>query len=1077
MAKQTILSVETMSIPTYPIMDCEKMPMFNENRNHQGTTGNPYPVMPVLSVVRENCQPKDYEVVRLENDYIRLIIIPALGGRIFEAYDKINHYDFLYRQHVIKPALIGAYGLWISGGLEFNWPFHHRPSTFMPVNFSVETQEDGTGICWLSECDPTDRTRSTIGIVLHPDAAFFETRMQVSNRTPIRHSFLMWQNGAVRVNDDYQFIFPPDVNYVTHHHSSARTPLTYPIAQGPYAGIFYDQPTDISWYKNNKDATSHFAAPSKYDFFGGYDHGRRCGVIHFANHHTSPGKKMFTWGCGPLGKSWEAALTDADGPYCELMASSYSNNQPDFTWLNAYETKCFSEYWYPIGAVGKASFATLDAAVCVEPDKGVLRVQTTRAQTGLRVKLPCDGREVLSAYGNTAPGTPVEFAFTPFNGMYTVQIFGESGRELLKYAQEKYDELNYPEPIELFPHPDTLKTVQELYLQGVHLDQYRNPMNDPSVYFEEALRRDSNHIPSLIALGEYRYRRGWYAEAKELLERAVRNEHQYNLHYPDGEAEFLLGLVYDELGDTAQAYDAFWNASWSGQTVAKAMCKIAAVDGRRGEYEKMAEHSKAAVEAAARHPLANAYAALAEWKLGRIDRAQSHIKRALEYDPMNELAACVDILIKGQPLEMLWRPIRSDRSQTALDIAFDLHDAGFDQEAIEILRAIETPTTPMVAYALGYLLEKTGQSPLEALAAAATLQPRNTFPYRLCEIRVLNWALRNEKDAQARDLLACVLYDKGHFQRAVQLWREARRIDPTSALYARNLAVALFSHLYQRNEALDLLGEAMELDPSNDQLKQEFLYAATKSGMDGERRIEIIQAHPLAGKPKDDFILEYAKAHCAAGRYDEAEKIMLGHEFVPAEGGERAITSLYYAIRLRKGRKALRDGRAEEALEIFSALHERLPENLHAGNWTATELVPVYYYEAVALGCLGRVEESRTLYQRIADRLSPGLLDLAFYFGSALRALGREIDARIYLSRVRRELEKRASLRSVGWEDNVATFNSYMNNPSEQRQGMIAYNLGMIRKYEGRDDDARALFEESKRLWPENLNTWIELEF
>ena len=330
MAKQTILSVETMSIPTYPIMDCEKMPMFNENRNHQGTTGNPYPVMPVLSVVRENCQPKDYEVVRLENDYIRLIIIPALGGRIFEAYDKINHYDFLYRQHVIKPALIGAYGLWISGGLEFNWPFHHRPSTFMPVNFSVETQEDGTGICWLSECDPTDRTRSTIGIVLHPDAAFFETRMQVSNRTPIRHSFLMWQNGAVRVNDDYQFIFPPDVNYVTHHHSSARTPLTYPIAQGPYAGIFYDQPTDISWYKNNKDATSHFAAPSKYDFFGGYDHGRRCGVIHFANHHTSPGKKMFTWGCGPLGKSWEAALTDADGPYCELMASSYSNNQPDF---------------------------------------------------------------------------------------------------------------------------------------------------------------------------------------------------------------------------------------------------------------------------------------------------------------------------------------------------------------------------------------------------------------------------------------------------------------------------------------------------------------------------------------------------------------------------------------------------------------------------------------------------------------------------------------------------------------------------------------------------------------------------
>ena len=125
MTQPVIVQVETLSIPTYPIMKPENMPMFNENRMHQGTKGNPYPVKPVLSVVRENCQPRDYEVVRMENEFLRLIIIPELGGRIFEAYDKVNKYDFLYRQHCIKPALIGAYGLWISGGLEFNWPFHH----------------------------------------------------------------------------------------------------------------------------------------------------------------------------------------------------------------------------------------------------------------------------------------------------------------------------------------------------------------------------------------------------------------------------------------------------------------------------------------------------------------------------------------------------------------------------------------------------------------------------------------------------------------------------------------------------------------------------------------------------------------------------------------------------------------------------------------------------------------------------------------------------------------------------------------------------------------------------------------
>lgn len=1077
MTNRTILSVETMSIPTYPIMDCEKMPMFNENRNHQGTTGNPYPVMPVLSVVREDCQPKDYEVVRLENDFIRLIVIPALGGRIFEAYDKINHYDFLYRQHVIKPALIGAYGLWISGGLEFNWPFHHRPSTFMPVNFSTEMQADGTGICWLSECDPTDRTRSTIGIVLHPDAAFFETRMQVSNRTPIRHSFLMWQNGAVRVNDDYQFIFPPDVNYVTHHHSSSRALLTYPVAQGAYAGIYYDQPTDISWYRNNKDATSHFAAPSKYDFFGGYDHGKKCGVIHYANHHTSPGKKMFTWGCSTLGKSWEAALTDTDGPYCELMASSYSNNQPDFTWLNAYETKCFSEYWYPVGAIGKASFATLDAAVCVDPAKGILRLQTTRTQRGIQIELTCAGQTILRDAGDTLPGTPIEFSFAPFDGLYTIRITDARGAELLKYAQEKNDELHYPEPVSLYPHPDTLKTVQELYLQGVHLDQYRNPMIAPSVYYEEALRRDSEHIPSLIALGEYKYRRGWFEEAKALLEKAVRNEHLYNLHYPDGEAEYLLGLVYDELDEVDRAYDTFWNAAWSGATVSKAMSKIAAIDGRRGEYAQMAAHARTAVEASARHPLANAYAALAEWKLGNIGEAQSCLERALRYDPMNELASYAKVLVEGRDIAEFWKPLRSDFSQTALDVAFDLHDAGLDREAIDLLKAVKNPSTPMVAYALAYLLEKNGENPKEALDSAARCMPKNTFPYRLYEIRILRWALNNERDAKARDLLACVLYDKGHFEQAAELWKEARRIDPDSALYARNLAVALFSHLYRRDEALKLLEEAMDLDPQNDQIKQEFLYAATKSGLDGNRRIAVIQAHPVTGKVKDDFVLEYAKAFCVAGRYDEAEKIMLGHEFVPAEGGERAITSLYYAIRLHKGREALRDGRVEDALKIFSALHEKLPENLHAGNWAVTELIPIDYYEAVALEQLGRKEESRANYERIVHHLNPALQDLAFYYGSALRALGREIDARIYLSRVVRDLENRRSLRSIGWEDNVAMFNSYLNNPAEQRLGMIDYALGMICKYEGKDDQARTLFEKSRQLWPENLNVWVELDF
>ena len=143
--------VEQWMIPTYPSPEAEEMPMFCETRNHQGSSGNPYPARIVNAVDREHRQERPYTVIRLENDFIRVSMIPELGGRVFEAYDKTTGYDFLYRQHVIKPALIGAYGSWISGGIEFNWPYHHRPSTLMPVDYTLEREEDGTAICWMSE--------------------------------------------------------------------------------------------------------------------------------------------------------------------------------------------------------------------------------------------------------------------------------------------------------------------------------------------------------------------------------------------------------------------------------------------------------------------------------------------------------------------------------------------------------------------------------------------------------------------------------------------------------------------------------------------------------------------------------------------------------------------------------------------------------------------------------------------------------------------------------------------------------------------------------------------------------------
>ena len=127
---------EKVSIPTYGLGKAEKNPVFLENRVYQGSSGKVYPHS-VTETVSDEKTLHEYQAVYLENEYISVMFLPELGGRVQRATDKTNGYDFVYYNHVIKPAMVGLTGPWISGGIEFNWPQHHRPSTFDPVNWRI----------------------------------------------------------------------------------------------------------------------------------------------------------------------------------------------------------------------------------------------------------------------------------------------------------------------------------------------------------------------------------------------------------------------------------------------------------------------------------------------------------------------------------------------------------------------------------------------------------------------------------------------------------------------------------------------------------------------------------------------------------------------------------------------------------------------------------------------------------------------------------------------------------------------------------------------------------------------------
>lgn len=460
-----------VTLPTYLPAVPDRNPMFLEKRVYQGSSGRVYP-LPFTDRISDRREERAWKAIWIENEFLEVLLLPELGGRIHAAVDKTNGYDFIYRQTVIKPALVGLAGPWLSGGIEFNWPQHHRPATFLPVDVDVEEHSDGAVTVWMGDHDPMARMKGMHGVCLHPGKAYLELRVRLYNRTPYVQTFLWWANVATRVHEGYQSFFPPDARYVADHAKRATT--SYPLCDGVYYGVNYadramfgvpkwewpgqfappscggkapvDYPAnDLSWYANIPTPCSYMCVGSKGEFFGGYDHFRRAGLVHVANRHISPGKKQWTWGNHAFGYAWDRNLTETDGPYIELMAGVFTDNQPDFSFLQPGETRVFSQYWYPIQETGPACHATLDAALGRMGfggayGEGRVALSVSAAFPGARVILT-RGEARGEWTADLAPGKPfvLEGAAIPeaLRGVgLTVRLVGGDGRELLRYDYE-----------------------------------------------------------------------------------------------------------------------------------------------------------------------------------------------------------------------------------------------------------------------------------------------------------------------------------------------------------------------------------------------------------------------------------------------------------------------------------------------------------------------------------------------------------------------------------------------------------------------------------------------------------------
>ena len=113
-------------------------------------------------------------------------------------------------------------GAWVSGGIEWCVLHHHRASTLLPVDYSLEENENGSKTIWIGETEPRHRMRWTIGITVTPGKSYFEAEVKIANPTQYTNTFLFWANVAAHTNKITRYSFHPVCSL---QHSMQRTAL------------------------------------------------------------------------------------------------------------------------------------------------------------------------------------------------------------------------------------------------------------------------------------------------------------------------------------------------------------------------------------------------------------------------------------------------------------------------------------------------------------------------------------------------------------------------------------------------------------------------------------------------------------------------------------------------------------------------------------------------------------------------------------------------------------------------------------------------------------------------------------
>jgi len=1041
---------ESKNIPTYKIGPAEVNPVFSWSTSHQ--SAYPYPQKEILT---DNKVDKSYKACWLENEYVKLLVLPEIGGRLHGARDKTNDYNFFYWQNTIKPALISMTGAWISGGIEWNFPHGHRPSCFSPVPYRLEKNEDGSKTIWVGENEWCYGMRWIAGLTLHPDKSFIEADIKFYNPTPLKESFQMWTTTAVHANKHYQMIYPVDI--VTGH--GKHEYYYWPVHNG----------VDLSWWKNVRNAASFFAA-ERSKFFGGYDHKKDAGTIFTANQYTVPGKKVWTWGSSPFGRIWEDILSEGQGPYFEPQMGAFSDNQPDFHWMQPGEFRSVKKYFYPVKGIGAYKKANLQGAVNMsfQGDTVTIGAYSTSELTPGSIVLTEGNKRVYHKKPKITPASPF-FRKIHVKGAserkeeFNLSMADKDGQELVSYSPEvKESKPTLPEPAEVYGNPDEIESIDKLWHAGEYAYRFKEPREGIG-YFEEVLRREPDHSRAHLSMGEINIKLANYRKALDHLSQAEDKLNDNGMFY------YLKAIAEEHLGRYSSAYEHYYKSAHYDDYFSSGYRQLAELDMRRGDYEKAYEHMEKSIARNSSNSFLWCLKATVLRKMGKYDDAMESAEQALKLDPLSEWALNEQILLKelqGKERKSFigeLKQVLTDNPQFHIELSSRYAEAGLYKDAARVLKRYNnehTKETALSGYYLGYYYSRMDR-PEKAKLWFGRGRSQNVdyaFPFRKKAYEVFEEALKYDpQDGKAYYYMGLVSASLGEMHSslidsAIVQFRKAVDLEPENPRAWRNLGLCLMETGKDLTEARKSYETAFELAPDDSRILMELDQVKDKQGVALEKRLAFLKNHMELVESRDQLLKRMLMDLMnKTGDYEEALHYYKTHHFNNWEA-RYAIHKGYMEACIGLAQEA---DSPEKALKYYEMACE-YPENLDVAPREPNLRGFLYYPMAKLHEKLGNNDEANQLLKITAGESTPKPT-LATYFRSlALDDLGNRKKADKLLVEFRTEAQALIDGKTEGYEDQGEDY----------RKALGYYYMSKYYEAGNADEKAGEFLEKARYLEP-----------